>query len=211
VLGLFEPDRAGQHQDAGDKTLVVTTGSDSRAYRICCGGTPPTIWGLLGFPSLAPRATTGVGRRTVRTDERGRLAGCLWTASPARTRQVTSCVPYDGGVTCRAALILATRAVDVRIPVGDHGRERFAKFLARRSDARAVPGKDPQSQIDNSPTLFATDRTDRVTYIAQGWKVTDPEALADIGPVPNHETLIEIPDDVLKFYARRYLEQEGER
>ena len=32
--------------------------------------------------------------------------------------------------------------------------------------------------------LFATDRTDRVTYIAQGWKVTDPEVLADIGPVP---------------------------
>ena len=50
-----------------------------------------------------------------------------------------------------------------------------------------------------------------VTYIAQGWKVTDPQALADIGPVPDHETLIEIPEEVLKFYARRYQEQEGER
>jgi hypothetical protein len=69
-------------------------------------------------------------------------------------------------------------------------------------------GKDPDSQVDNSPTLFATDRTDRVTYIAQGWKVTDPEALTAIGPVPDHETLIEIPEEVLKFYARRY--QEGE-
>jgi hypothetical protein len=48
-------------------------------------------------------------------------------------------------------------------------------------------------------------------FIAQGWKVTDPEALADIGLVPDHETLIEIPEDVLKFYARRYVEQEGER
>ncbi len=45
-------------------------------------------------------------------------------------------------------------------------------------------GKDPDSVVDESPTLFATDRTDRVTYIAQGWKVTDPQALADIGPVP---------------------------
>ena len=36
-------------------------------------------------------------------------------------------------------------------------------------------GKDPQSQVRNSPTLFATDRTDRVTYIAQGWRVTDPK------------------------------------
>lgn len=71
-------------------------------------------------------------------------------------------------------------------------------------------GKDPDSQVDQSPTLFATDRTDRVTYIAQGWKVTDPQALADIGPVPDHETLIEIPEDVLQMYARRYQEGEGQ-
>jgi hypothetical protein len=72
-------------------------------------------------------------------------------------------------------------------------------------------GKDRNSQVDNSPTLFATDRTDRVTYIVQGWKVTDPHTLADIGPVPDHETLIEIPEDVLKMYVRRYQEQEGDR
>jgi hypothetical protein len=71
-------------------------------------------------------------------------------------------------------------------------------------------GKDPESNVGDSPTLFATDRTDRVTYIAQGWRVTDPQALADVGPVPAHETLIEIPEDVLK-YARRYLEPEEER
>ncbi|WP_239307899.1 MULTISPECIES: hypothetical protein [unclassified Frankia] len=71
-------------------------------------------------------------------------------------------------------------------------------------------GKDPDSQVGNSPTLFATDRTDRVTYIAQGWKVTDPQALADVGDVPDYETLIEIPEDVLKMYARRYLNKEGE-
>ena len=46
-------------------------------------------------------------------------------------------------------------------------------------------GKDPESQVENSPTLFATDRTDRRTYIAQGWVVTDPQVLADIGPVPD--------------------------
>jgi hypothetical protein len=70
-------------------------------------------------------------------------------------------------------------------------------------------GKDPNSQVRNSPTLFATDRTDRITYIAQGWKVTDPQVLADIGPVPDHETLIEIPEEVLKFYVRRYQEEHG--
>jgi hypothetical protein len=69
-------------------------------------------------------------------------------------------------------------------------------------------GKDPESQVENSPTLFATDRTGRVTYIAQGWKVTDPQVLADLGPVPDHETVIEIPEDVLVMYARRYQERE---
>jgi hypothetical protein len=70
-------------------------------------------------------------------------------------------------------------------------------------------GKDPESTEGESPTLFATDRTDRVTYIAQGWKVTDPQVLADVGPVPDHETLIEIPEDVLKFYAR-HQQKEGD-
>lgn len=70
-------------------------------------------------------------------------------------------------------------------------------------------GKDPGSQEGQSPTLFATGRTDRVTYIAQGWKVTDAQTLADIGDVPEHETLIEIPEDVLKMYALRYLTEEG--
>lgn len=70
-------------------------------------------------------------------------------------------------------------------------------------------GKDPGSGEGDSPTLFATDRTDRKTYIAQGWKVTDPQVLADVGPVPDYETLIEIPEEVLKYYARRY-ERENE-
>jgi len=72
-------------------------------------------------------------------------------------------------------------------------------------------GKDPDSQVDNSPTLFVTDRTDRRTYIAQGWKVADSQALADVGPVPDHEAIIEIPEDVLKFYVRAYQEQEETR
>lgn len=70
-------------------------------------------------------------------------------------------------------------------------------------------GKDPKSSDGDSPTMFATDRTDRVTYIAQGWKVTDPEVLADVGPIPDHEAIIEIPEDVIKMYALRYLEDQG--
>jgi hypothetical protein len=63
-------------------------------------------------------------------------------------------------------------------------------------------GKDPSSAEGDSPTLYATDRTDRKTYIAQGWVVTDPQALAEIGPIPEGEAIVEIPEDVLKFYRR---------
>lgn len=38
-------------------------------------------------------------------------------------------------------------------------------------------------------------------------KVTDPQVLADVGPVPPHEGLIEVPEEVLKFYVRRYMEE----
>ncbi|TCP43852.1 hypothetical protein EV191_1206 [Tamaricihabitans halophyticus] len=68
-------------------------------------------------------------------------------------------------------------------------------------------GKDPESQEGQSPTLFGTDRTERVTCIVQGWRVTDPQALSDIGEVPDHETLVEVPEEVLKYYARRYQEE----
>lgn len=47
-----------------------------------------------------------------------------------------------------------------------------------------------------------TDRTDRKTYIAQGWVVTDPQVLTDVGPIPAGEAIVEIPEDVLKFYQR---------
>jgi hypothetical protein len=67
-------------------------------------------------------------------------------------------------------------------------------------------GKDLGSQEGQSPTLFATDRADRRTYIVQGWVVTDPQVLGDIGPVPDGEAIIEIPEDVLKMYQWRDLE-----
>ncbi|MFL6077958.1 MAG: hypothetical protein ACJ73S_31725 [Mycobacteriales bacterium] len=60
-------------------------------------------------------------------------------------------------------------------------------------------GKDPESQVGQSPTLYATDRADRETYIVQGWKVTDPAALAQLGDIPPGEAVIEVPAEVLRF------------
>jgi hypothetical protein len=79
--------------------------------------------------------------------------------------------------------------------VGDIVRARFL-------------GKDPDSNVGDSPSLFATDRTDRKTYIAQGWVAKDPQVLADVGLIPEGEAVIEIAEDVLRFYVRRYREGE---
>jgi hypothetical protein len=56
---------------------------------------------------------------------------------------------------------------------------------------------DPDSQPTNSPTLY---RTDRGSWIVQGWVVTDPEVLAQMG-IPQGETCVEIPDRMIPFFA----------
>jgi hypothetical protein len=88
---------------------------------------------------------------------------------------------------------------------------KHVRQISRTTEARSCEqGSSAKIRSPTSatpPTLFATDRTDRSTFIAQGWKVTDPQVLADVGPVPDHEALIEIPEDVLKFYVRKYQEE----
>jgi hypothetical protein len=51
-----------------------------------------------------------------------------------------------------------------------------------------------ESGDNGCPTLYATDRD---TYVIQGWKITDPEALAAMD-VPDHETAIEVPQALLR-------------
>ena len=46
----------------------------------------------------------------------------------------------------------------------------------------------------NCPSLYLTDRG---TYVVQGWRVTDPEALAQLD-IPDHETVVEVPVDVVR-------------
>ncbi|WP_027945947.1 hypothetical protein [Amycolatopsis taiwanensis] len=51
------------------------------------------------------------------------------------------------------------------------------------------------------PTVYATDRD---TYLVQGSIVTDEEALAELrrhgNGIPDHETVVEIPKDLVKFF-----------
>jgi hypothetical protein len=59
-------------------------------------------------------------------------------------------------------------------------------------------GKDPDSNPTGSPTVY---RTDRETWVVQGWKVTDLGALAQMS-IPDGETAAEIPDRMIKFFRR---------
>jgi hypothetical protein len=55
-----------------------------------------------------------------------------------------------------------------------------------------VPGSAPSG----SPTLY---RTDRGSWIVQGWDVTDVAALAQM-KIPAGESCVEIPDRLVPFF-----------
>ena len=59
-------------------------------------------------------------------------------------------------------------------------------------------GKDPDSNPTGSPTVY---RTDRETWVVQGWMVTDPDALTQMN-IPDGETVVEIPDRMIKFFRQ---------
>ncbi|HET8684860.1 MAG TPA: hypothetical protein VFM54_23765 [Micromonosporaceae bacterium] len=57
--------------------------------------------------------------------------------------------------------------------------------------------KTALSGDSNCPSLY---RTDRGTFVVQGWRITDPETLAQLS-IPGHETVVEVPADVLAEIA----------
>jgi hypothetical protein len=59
-------------------------------------------------------------------------------------------------------------------------------------------GKDPDSNPTGSPTVY---RTDRGSWVIQGWVVSDEAALAQLD-IPEGETCVEIPDRMLAFLGR---------
>ena len=59
-------------------------------------------------------------------------------------------------------------------------------------------GKDPDSNPTGSPTVY---RTDRETWVVQGWNITDPEALSQMN-IPAGETAVEIPDRMIQFFRQ---------
>ena len=56
--------------------------------------------------------------------------------------------------------------------------------------------KDPGSEPSGSPTLY---RTDRASWVVQGWVVSDSDALATMD-IPEGETCVEIPDRLVPYF-----------
>jgi len=56
--------------------------------------------------------------------------------------------------------------------------------------------KDPDSAPNQSPTLY---KTDRDSWLVQGWVVTAPAALAEMS-IPEGEAVVEIPDRLVPFF-----------
>jgi hypothetical protein len=59
--------------------------------------------------------------------------------------------------------------------------------------------KDPESEPSGSPSLY---RTDRGSWVVQGWVVSDPDALA-IMNIPEGESCVEIPDRMIPFFRQQ--------
>ncbi|RKR91449.1 hypothetical protein BDK92_5845 [Micromonospora pisi] len=58
-------------------------------------------------------------------------------------------------------------------------------------------GKDPESPNNGSPTVYHDEERD--TYVVQGWRVIDPDRLAQLD-TPAHETVVEIPRRMMQFF-----------
>jgi hypothetical protein len=60
--------------------------------------------------------------------------------------------------------------------------------------------RDPGSEPSGSPTLY---RTDRDSWVVQGWVVTDPDALR-VMDIPEGEACVEIPDHLVPYFRTNW-------
>lgn len=78
------------------------------------------------------------------------------------------------------------------------GRATPRNLRDRESTVRLTfVAKDPESNPTNSPTLY---RTDRGSWLVQGFVVTDSAALAEMD-IPEGESVVEIPDRMIQFFT----------
>ena len=58
--------------------------------------------------------------------------------------------------------------------------------------------KDPESNPNDCPSLY---KTDRGSWLVQGWVVTDREVLQEMD-IPEGESVVEIPERLVPFFRK---------
>jgi hypothetical protein len=81
--------------------------------------------------------------------------------------------------------------------IGHHDYAMVRNYVEELAMRLTFVGKDPASNPAGSPTVY---RTDRGSWVVQGWVVTDADALASMN-IPVGETAVEIPDRLLPFFG----------
>jgi hypothetical protein len=125
---------------------------------------------------------------------RSRASAIAWyvklatpTAAVTAAARVANSIHAAGGPLCLDGSPTVTDSL-IECNVSQRNEEEIMriKFVA----------KDPDSVPNQSPTLY---RTDRRSWLVQGWVVTDPAALAEMA-IPEGETVVEIPDRLVPFF-----------
>lgn len=168
--------------------FVLGCGTLAPPHQRWQSGMPPIPTSAPG--SIRPPRSCYSGR-TVRMTSRAALRIFHGTTTNRTIRRLSRIGTAPGEALAGAVVVVRGVGHGLDVPV-DGCPALVLNALFRRQGgrrARPVPRQRLGVPEEQSPTLFATDRTDRMTYIAQGWKVTDPQALADVGDAPDHETL----------------------
>jgi len=156
------------------------------------------------------RGTCGTVLTAIRQDH-GDLAEPFQQVSAVRITSRHPDQDYDRG------LINNTVAVGRSVPVGAYGVLWLCFLTGLRlldEDGRVATfrnwwdegwgmrltfvGKDPDSNPTGSPAVY---RTDRRSWVVQGWLVTDAEALVQMD-MPAGEGCVEIPDSIIQFFRQ---------
>jgi hypothetical protein len=126
------------------------------------------------------------------------LYGMRWASEMVFTQLAKRAVrPVGGG---------REHVADLDLAVGDYDAvdEQLGQQPALLEGGGGQPGPDALAEClkpigDGAEFQLLPGRGIQLALIAQGWIVTDPVALAELGDIPPGEAVIEIPADVLRF------------
>jgi hypothetical protein len=108
----------------------------------------------------------------------------------------------DHALICGYASMVIVKGEALTRPGREDDALRSATFRNCQNEETAMRltfiGKDPESNPTGSPTVY---RTDRETWVVQGWMVTEPDALAQMN-IPGGEAAVEIPDRMIQFFRQ---------